>query len=36
LFGLSPVDLLRAAAHYADSQRTIRFGDSARLLDDLG
>jgi hypothetical protein len=28
--------LVRAAAHFAESQRTIRFADSARLLDDIG
>lgn len=35
LFGLPPVELVRAAAHFAEAQRTIRFSDSSRLLEDI-
>ena len=36
LFGLPPIELVRAAAHFAETQRTIRFADAARLLEDIG
>lgn len=36
LFGLPPIELVRAAAHFAETQRTIRFSDASRLLSDIG
>lgn len=36
LFGFAPIDLVRAAAHFADAQRKAKFADSAQLLEEIG
>jgi 2-polyprenyl-3-methyl-5-hydroxy-6-metoxy-1,4-benzoquinol methylase len=36
LFGYEPLDLVRAAAHFADAQRWVKFADSAQLLEQIG